>query len=452
MRNWKLLPALASATIVIAFILYVAFYFFFLDLFVDLWWFRSLEMEAYFWLRLFYRFILSGGVTLLFFAIFYFHFWVASRYLGLNPPDDVLLDADKRQRFQRFAEVFMDGSAKVYTPLSFILAVVIAIPFYDQWETAILFFFGSTAGVTDPVYGNDVSFYLFDYPVFILIQKELLITAIVLFFMVGCLYWLEHIFVPNQRQEFPVGAKIHLTILIAFVVLFVTWGFLLDRFSLLYTDIHEPVFFGPGFVEIRYQLPLIWLSICAFIATSVTAVIFIFSEKHRIKMPLIISSVFFLSVLGLQKVQAIPDLIEKFIVKPSPVSTESFFMQNNIDATMDAYDLKNIKTVDYSVKLDASKDIEKWSTQQHFENIPVWDREYLTDGYMQLQGIRPYYKFLEVDEDRYFLNGHFQQVNLSAREMNIQKLPTPGVRNDLPGREECCSELQRRDIPGGRLR
>ena len=393
MRNWKLLPALAGAILVIAIVLYVAFYFIFLDLLVDLWWFRSLELEAYFWLRLLYRFILSGGVTLVFFIIFYFHFWIASRYLGLNPPDDVLLDADKRRRFQRFSEVFMHGSAKVYTPLSLILAVAIALPFYDQWESAILFFFGSSAGVTEPVYGNDISFYLFSYPIFILIQQELLFTAILLFFLVSCLYWLEHIFVPNQNQEFPVGAKIHLTILIGFVVLFVVWGFLLNRFSLLYTDSHEPVFFGPGFVEIRYQLPLIWLSAISFIAAAISAIIFIFSERHRVKAPLIIFSIAFLGIFGLQKVQLIPDLIEKFIVKPSPVSTEKSFMENNIKATMDAYDLKNIETIDYDIKLDASQDIEQWGSKKHFENIPVWDREYLTDGYKQLQGIRPYYRF-----------------------------------------------------------
>jgi len=423
MRNWKLFPALAAASIAIAIIIYVTFYFVFLDLFVDLWWFRSLEMEAYYWLRLLYRFIFSGGVTLLFFGIFYFHFWIASRYLGLNPPDEILLDADKRRRFQRFSEVFMEGSAKVYTPLSLILAVMVAIPFYNQWESAILFFFGSSAGVTEPVYGNDVSFYLFSYPTYILIQKELLITAVLLFFMVSCLYWLEHIFVPNQNHEFPMGAKIHLTILIVFVVLFVAWGFLLDRFSLLYTNSHEPVFFGPGFVEIRYQLPLIWLSIGTFIATAITAIIFIFSEQHRVKTPFYISVVAFLAILGLQKVQTIPDLIDTFIVKPSPVSTEGQFMKNNIEATLDAYDFNKIKTVDFSIELDPSKDIEAWSSNKHFENIPVWDREFLTDGYKQLQGIRPYYQFVEVDEDRYFINDHYQQVNLAAREMNIKKLP-----------------------------
>ena len=423
MRNWKLLPSLVGATIVGAIVLYVAFYFVFLDFFVDLWWFRSLEFEGYFWLRLLYRFIFSGAVTLFFLAIFQFHFWIASRYLGLNPPDDVLLDDVKRRRFQRFAEVFMYGSAKVYTPISLLLAIVIAIPFYLQWEDALLFFFGSDAGVVDPVYGNDVSFYLFSYPIYMLIQKELLTTACVLFVATGILYWMEHVFVPNQSKEFPLGAKLHLTVLFGFVVLFVAWGFMLDRFSLLYEDSREPVFFGPSFIDLRYHLPLIWLSILAFLAIAVSVVFYVFAERHRSKIPTLISAVSFASILALNNSETIPGLIDKFIVKPNFTRTEGPSMRYNIDATLAAYDLNNIKTVDFTVNLDATQDIEAWSTQKHFENIPVWDREFLIDSYQQLQGIRPYYRFPTVDEDRYFIHGHHQQVNLAAREVNIERLP-----------------------------
>ncbi|MDD5462411.1 MAG: UPF0182 family protein [Methylococcales bacterium] len=424
MRNLKFLPALIGATLVIAVILYVALYFIFLDLFVDLWWYESLKLETYFWLRLLYKFFLSGGVTLAFFAIFFFHFWIASRYLGLNPPDEVLDNSDKRRRFQRFADVFMNGSVKIYTPISLALAIFIAIPFYTQWEASLLYFFGSDSGVKEPVYGNDVSFYMLSYPIYMLIQKELLITAILIFSTVGILYWLEHILVPDQSKEFPLGAKIHLTILIGFVVAFVVWGFMLHRFTLLYTGTHEPIFYGPGFVEIRYKLPLIWLGIVTFLATAVTAVLFIFSEKHRIKTPFLISLVIFLCVLALPKVQFIPDLIQRFIVNPNPVKSNAPFIQHNIDATLDAYDLTNIKTIDLTIKLDATKDINTWGTQRRFENIPVWDREYLIDSYKQLQEIRPYYKILSVDEDRYFILDHIRQVNLAAREIDISKLPS----------------------------
>ncbi|MCX7089794.1 MAG: UPF0182 family protein [Methylococcales bacterium] len=428
MRNWKLIPGLIGATIILAIVLYGAFYFFFLDLVVDLWWFQSLNFEGYFWLRVLYRFFLSGGVTLAFFVIFFAHFWIASRYLGLNPPDEVLADMDKRRRFQRFADVFMNGSVKFYTPVALLLAIFIAIPFYDQWETTLLYFFGSDSGVKDSVYGNDVSFYMLSYPTYQLIQQELLITSVMTFCLVGVLYWLEHIFVPHQSTEFPLGAKLHLTVLIGFVVAFVVWGFLLDRFALLYTDTHEPVFYGPGFIEIRYQLPLIWLSIATFLAAAITAMLFIFSEKHRIKTPFLITTAAFLGVLVLPSAQFIPDLMQQFIVNPNPVKTEKPFIQHNIDATLAAYDLKNINTVDMTIKLDAANDIATWGTQKRFENIPVWDKEFIIDSYKQLQEIRPYYKFLSVDEDRYFILNHTRQVNLAAREVNVSRLP-PEAQN-----------------------
>ncbi|MCX7102406.1 MAG: UPF0182 family protein [Methylobacter sp.] len=428
MRNLKFLPALIGAILVIASLLFVVFHFIFLELFVDLWWYESLKLEAYFWLKLLYKFFLSGGVTLAFFAIFFFHFWVASRYLGLNPPDEILSNIDKRRRFQSFADTFMNGSVKIYTPISLVLAIIIAIPFYNQWETTLLFFFGSNSGVTETVYGQDVSFYMLSYPTYMLIQQELLETASLIFCMVGVLYWLEHIFIPNQSSEFPLGAKIHLTILIGFVVAFVVWGFMLDRYTLLYTNTHEPVFYGPGFIEIRYQLPLIWLEIITFVATAITAGLFIFSKKHRIKTPFLIALTFFLFATALPKVQFIPDLLQRYIVNPNPVKSNKSLMQHNIDSTLAAYDLKNIKTVDMTIKLDASKDIQNWSTQKHFENIPVWDREYIIDSYKQLQEIRPYYKILSVDEDRYFILDHTRQVDLAAREINTSKLP-PEAQN-----------------------
>ncbi|MDT8407559.1 MAG: UPF0182 family protein [Methylococcales bacterium] len=423
MRIFKYLPALLIALVLLSVIVYIAFYFVFLDLIVDYWWFESLKFQAYFWLRLLYRFFLSGGVTVVFFSIFFFHFWIASRYLSLNPKDEIYLDIGKQRSFERMADAFMSGSIKIYTPLSFILAFMIAIPFYDQWEDALLFFFGQNSGITEPVYGRDVSFYLLSYPIYQLIQKELLITAFILFVLVTVLYWASHVIVPNQEKNLPTGAKIHLSVLMGFVMLFVVWGFLLERYSLLYVDSHEPVFFGPGFVELRYHLPLIWLAILAFLAVCGSAAIFIFSDKPRVKAPLVISLSLFLLFLGMRKIDIIPQLMTGLIVKPNPVKAEQGFMKSNIKATLSAYDLNNIKTIDFPVTLNPTQDIEQWSSQRRFENIPVWDRELLTNVYAQLQGIRPYYSFLNVDEDRYQINDHTQQVNLSAREMNIDRLP-----------------------------
>ena len=422
MRNRKPLPTLITAFIILA-ITYVAIYFVFIDFFVDMWWFQSLDFEAYFWLKLLYRFIFSGVVTLFFFVLFFFHFWVASRYLGYQLPEDILLDDQKRQHFQRIAKLFMTGSSSIYIPISLALAIIIAIPFYQHWEQALLFFFGGNAGVSEPLYGNDAGFYMFQYPLYLLIQQELLTSAAVVLLATGVLYGLEHIVLPGQKKELPLGAKIHLSILFIFMMLFVIWGFLLNRFELLFSSDNQPVFYGPGFVDLRYNLPLIWFAIIAAIGLSVTVIFYLFSQRHRSKTPVFITLGSLLAALWLQYVHIIPEAMEKFIVKPNYSHIEADAMANNIAATLNAYDLKNIKTVDFPVDLDATKDIEQWSTKKHFENIPVWDREYLSDSYMQLQGIRPYYSFPTVDEDRYFINGHHQQVNLAAREINIEKLP-----------------------------
>ncbi|MEY4210150.1 MAG: hypothetical protein RLZ92_529, partial [Pseudomonadota bacterium] len=254
-------------------------------------------------------------------------------------------------------------------------------------------------------------------------QKELLLSATVVLLATGLLYWLENIFVPNQRKQFPLGAKLHLTVLLGFVALFVIWGFLLERFGLLYSNNNEPVFFGPGFVELRYQLPLIWLLVIATLVITGLIIFNIFANKHRHKTPLILAMVSFFVIIGLKNTQLIPDLIEQFIVKPNFSRAEADNILDNINSTLAAYDLNQIETVDFKVSLDPTKDIEEWSTTKHFENIPVWDRELLIDSYSQLQGIRPYYGFPSIDEDRYFINGHHQQVNLAAREVNLQKLP-----------------------------
>lgn len=423
MRNLNSIPALLAAILAICLVVFVAFHFIFLDLFVDLWWYQSIKLEHYFWLRLLYKFFLSGGVTMFFFCIFFFHFWIASSYLGLNPQEEVLVNFDKNLRFQRFSEKFLYGSAKVYTPISFLLAIFIAVPFYDEWETTLLYFFGGRSGVADALYGNDIGFYLLSYPIYKLIQPELLSTATLIFLMVGALYWVEHVFVPNQNKEFHPGAKVHLVVLMGFVVLFVVWGFMLERYSLLYTDSHEPIFFGPGTIEIRYQLPLIWLGIVCFLAIAVSIGIYIFSDMHRSKTPIVIWTLAFVGIFGLRQVEFIPDIIERYIVNPNPVKTEKPFIQNNIDATLDAFDLKNINTVDLQINLNAAEDITTWSSQKRFENIPVWDREHLISSYKQLQEIRPYYQFINLDEDRYPILNHTRQVNLSAREINLSKLP-----------------------------
>lgn len=424
MNNWKRLLTIAGATISILTLLAVLAGVALTDFLVNYWWFGSLEYEDYFWLRLLYRYIFSGGVTLFFFLIFFLNFWAASRYLGIDQEGFASLTKADTRRRQKLLQLFQSGSLRVYTPLSLMLGIMVAAPFYRQWESALLFFFGPPSGVPDPIYRQDVTFHLFQLPIYNLVQSELLIAFAILTLAVAVLYWLEHRLIPTTEREWPQGVKNHLSILIFVNALIFVWGFVLAWYELFYTDVHEPIFFGPGFAEWWYARPLLLGCGAVLLALVLVSIYWVrtgIGSKSVTALVLI-----FLACLGLRQIDLIPGLLNRFIVEPNPVEAERAFIRYNIAATQSAYALDRIKTIE----ITAAEGIELIDphTREELHNIPIWDPEYLDDVYQQLQGIRPYYNFTDVDVGRYEIDGKVEQVNLAARELNIAKLP-PEARN-----------------------
>ncbi len=413
MANWKKLSILLGTGILALLLLALITGILLSHFLIELWWFNSLNFGGYFWLRLLYKFILSGGVALVFFGLFFANFWIASSYLGIR---------NGKSSARGVVQRFQTGAMEVYTPLSLVMAIILAAPFYQQWESALVFFFGPGAGFEDPFYGHDVSFYIFRLPIFLMLQKGLLAVFAILFIAIGVLYWVEHKMLGGRNQRFPKEARVHLTVLAILSVLIVAWGFMLDRYSLLYVDDHEPVFFGPGFVEIRYILPLIWLSIVTFLAAAFFFIAYANSGRKSMLTLGFSFSVVFVTALLLRNVEAIPALLEQYIVKANPVTTEGRFMKNNIEATLHAYDLDKTSSIDFQVSLRPEADISE-QAQDYIVNIPVWDENFLYDVYQQMQGLRPYYRFSPVDVARYLVNGRVQQVNLATRELNLSNLP-----------------------------
>ena len=425
MENWKRILTLLILTFVGLALLSLGIGVLFTELIVDFWWHVELGLREFFWLKLLYRYILAGAVTAFFFLIFFLNFWAASRYLGVDEDRLATLERREMTRRQKVLNLFQTGSMHVYVPLSLILAVLIAVPFYKDWHAALLFVFGPQSGVKDFVFGQDVSFFLFAYPVFQLIQKELLIAFSILSIAMAMLYWLEHRISTGDGKAWAPGARIHLTVLAWVTTLILAWGFLLERYRLLYTEDNEPQFFGPGFVELSYTLPLIWLSIASLLGAVIAGLWYAHRRKGLVTAATL-GCVFVLS-LGVRNIASIPRAIDRFIVKPNPVKTEREHMRFNINSTLAAYDLTNIVNIDITPGLP-DEDVLDPELRSHLYNIPVWDPEFLDDVYQQIQGIRPYYHFTDVDVDRYIIGGRLEQVNLAARETNISLLP-PAAQN-----------------------
>lgn len=392
-----------------------------LGLIIDYWWFSSLDYAGYFWLRLIYRYLVFIVITGGFFLIFFLNFWVGSRYLGLSKASAEKRRSAERARYKTLLKMFKTGSLKVYTPLSLILAIPIGLPLYRQWEQTLLYLFGPAAGQVDPAFGLDISFYLFSYPVYTLIQRNLLIIFALLFLAMAVLYWAESRMLSKADQRLPRGARIHLTVLVLFVIAIQGWGYILEQFGLLYQNNPETVFYGPGFVKFWFDLPTIWLKVLMFTGGAVALIRCIHTQKGAKLVAAF--AILFLMVIGLRSTDFIPDLIEAYVVAPNEMTRQRPYIENNITATLNAFDLNDVETRQYEVRPIMTLIAEDADLQKNLANIPVWDRDLLSEVYEQRQGIRPYYSFPGVDVDRYTVNGLYQQVFLAAREISTRKLP-----------------------------
>jgi hypothetical protein len=400
--------------------LYLGFGLVYADFLVDSWWFKSLGYEGYFWQRLTYRYLVFMVFTLLFFGVFFLNFWVASRYLGQAPPSQLRTGLTSRLGAGQVVQHFRTGSLKVYLPFSLLLAVLVAHPLYEQWEAALLYLFAPAAGVPDPVYGQDVGYYLFALPMYLALLYGLLLAFLLLLLGVALLYWLEGRVLARQQGVLPRGARIHLSVLLLAIFAVGVWGFLLQRHNLVYSEAHAALFFGPGFVEMWVILPLIWLSLVLLAGTAVS--LFYWLHTRRGLKVLVTFAGLFILAAAARYSFFLPDLVQHYIVKPNEISREQPFIANSVKATLAAYDLDRVETREY--RLDETPfDLAGPPLRASLRNIPVWDKEVLLTVYEQLQEFRTFYNFTAADVDRYTVNRVYQQVFLAARELNLKELP-----------------------------
>ncbi len=443
-----------------------------LDFHIDMLWFRSLGYEHYFLMRLIYRYLVFGGVAFIFSLIFFLNFWIASRFLGTTVLSAEKTEAKKRQKYRNLIKMFQQGSLKVYTPVSVLLAILIAIPLFRQWETFLLFIFGPDAGIRDLSYGKDISYYIFSYPVFTLIQKELLITFILLFLGIALLYIREVRLLPKESRRLSRGAKTHLTILALIICLIQVWGYVLQIHALLYTNNHHPLFSGPGWMEGVFDYWSLCLIIIFFTGTALSAILLeLYARKRTWEMMLFFFGSCFLLVLGIRSTPLLPKNIGEYLikiniilsvltflslglfiysrkniwkmifymsgicfllaiggilprmlndiwVKPNEARLEKPYIERSIKSTSAAFNLNKIETRDY--KIERRTDLfNETDMQQSFRNIPLWDRDLLDEVYTELQAPQDYYSFSGVDVDRYTVKGVYQQVYMAARELNL---------------------------------
>jgi len=297
-----------------------------------------------------------------------------------------------------------------------IIAVPIALDWAGNWTLVLAFLFQAPYAQSDPLYGSDFGFYLFSLPLFLALKNWLLLVLVLGAILAGLVYRASGGLTLDRRRRFiSAAAAMHGSVLLAAFFAIEAWAFWLARYQLLFND--NGVVVGASYTDVHIRLPIL---VCLVVLCAAAAIASLVNARlGTVRIPLACVAV----VLGTSLVVLpfVSSLFERVYVKPNELQLEVPYIARNIALTREAYDLRNIDvkpfTADQTLTYQSLDD-----NRATIDNIRLWDQEPLLDTYSQLQEIRTYYKFFNADIDRYTLGPTYQQVMLSARELDSSLL------------------------------
>lgn len=299
-----------------------------------------------------------------------------------------------------------------------LLALLVAAAEAGNWSVLLQYFYQVPYGMADPLYDRDIGFFLFSLPAYILIKNWMLLTLVLSAVFAGTIYWArgDIEYDINHRSISPTAIA-HGSALLGCLFAVKAWSYVLDRYLLLYGD--NGVVVGASFTDVHVGLPGLWLMIGLSIIAALAAWANLRVRTYRLPAVAIVLVGVGTFVLS----GAVPVLFRQFFVKPSELELERPYIERNIALTRQAYNLDQIAAKPFAAEQKLTPEVLE-SNKATIENIRLWDWLPLSDTYAQLQEIRTYYKFHDLDVDRYWLDGSYQSVMLSARELRPSLLPS----------------------------
>ena len=311
------------------------------------------------------------------------------------------------------------------------LGIVLALTYFAGssgmifWREWLLFKNSTDFGVKDPQFGMDISFFAFRLPLW----QSLIgwaISTLVLAALASAFvhYMYGGIRTTVQVDRTTVAARVQISILLGFIVLFKAVAYWFDRYALALKE--SKLITGLTYTDVNATLPA--KAILSAIAVVCAVLFFANIVRRSWLLPaagsalLVVSSVLIAGIY--------PGAIQQFQVKPSESSKEAPYIQRNIDATRAAYDLNGVVMQDYNATISTSAG-QLAKDAATIANIRLMDPNVLSATFRQLQQIKPYYAFPEsLDIDRYTVNGVSRDAVVAVRELNIDGNPSRNWIND----------------------
>jgi uncharacterized membrane protein (UPF0182 family) len=306
-----------------------------------------------------------------------------------------------------------------------LLAFLFASAAAGQWEEVLRFLYRVPFDTAEPIFNKDAGFYVFELPIFEFIQGWLLSLLFV------ALIGLVPIYSANNLADIQRGAwrpfssgafRRHLFIMAAVLIIIWALGYWLDIYRLLFST--RGVVFGASYTDLRAVLWGLRVEIILALLTAGALLFSVFRPSPRLiagAAGLWIAATFLFGGI-------IPGIIQRYSVEPNELTLEEPYIEHNIEFTRRAFKLDEIEVRDFGeVRSLSAEDV--LDNEAMLRNIRLWDYRPLQQTYQQLQALRPYYTFGEVDIDRYDIDGEERQVMLAVREMDKARLPAPSWVN-----------------------
>ncbi len=405
-RRWLMLALLP-----LAFLLVRA-----LSLYVESLWYGSLGYAAVFWYTIKLKVLLCAGVALLTFALLRGVCWLLERSFAAHLP--------ARRAIVLQTQTLVINPALWLRRAGWVAALVIGLGYglsmTDDWQTFALYFNHTAAAGVDPIFGKSVTFYLFALPVYQLITAWLSFLAFVV--IVAAALYAVACALPGTASAAAQAATRRtswtaVSLALGGLLLTFAANAYLSRFPYLWED--HASFSGVTYTEANYLLPGLLLGA---IALALAALLIIGNglTKQRVS--------WFAAALALPLATyviaalIVPSYIQSFVVKPNELDRETPFIQHNIEATRRAFGLEKVEARSFEAEPQTAA-LSLATNGTTLDNIRLWDWRALQGALHQMQQIRTYYDFPDVDIDRYKLDGKTRQVMIAARELDANKLP-----------------------------
>jgi len=387
------------------------------SIYIDVIWFKSLAFVSVFW-----KILITKGLVILFFAALFF----VLSYINLTfarrfaPEFQVEINQDEFvkpeiQLYQSLQNIQVNK--KFVLLFSLVAALFMGFSESVSWEKILIYFNRTSFGIADPIFNKDIGFYMFNLPFLEFFRNWLFFSLTIITVVVGAIYVVKKaIKLENKKIEIDTPVKIHLSILIGILLILKGAEYWLNTFKILYST--RGIIFGAGYTDVHANL--LALRILTFLALACAVLLFITARKQDLKLPIVGLAV----LLGVSAIMGTvyPEIIQRAVVLPNEGTKETPYISNNIKYTRMAYGLEDIIEEEFPVKEEISlEDIEK--NEETINNIRLWDWRPIKQTLKQIQAIRLYYDFNSVDVDRYYFNGNYQQVMISPRELDKDKIP-----------------------------